>query len=154
MKILLRENIAKLGIIGDIVEVKPGYARNYLLPYGKAVEPTAANIKAVEAAKEQYLAQLAKQREELTARANAAEGKELVIVARANDEGHLYGSVGPAQVAAVLGEMGVLVDPAEINLAEGYREVGQYTVELRFAEDITASVSLAIKAEGAEEAAE
>ena len=148
MKILLRENIAKLGIIGDIVEVKPGYARNYLLPYGKAVEPTAANIKAVEVAKQRYLEELAKIREELTVRANAANGKELVITARANEEGHLYGSVGPAQISAALGEQKVLVDANEVNLPEAFRELGQYTVELLFADDIKAEVKVTINAEG------
>ena len=148
MKILLRENIAKLGIIGDIVEVKPGYARNYLLPYGKAVAPTASNIKAVEAAKQRYLEELAKIREELTVRANAANGKELVITARANEEGHLYGSVGPAQISAALGELKVLVDANEVNLPEAFRELGQYKVALVFADDIKAEVTVTINAEG------
>ena len=100
MKVLLRRNVSQLGHIGEVVEVKPGYARNYLLPYGLAVEPTEMNLKAIEAQKQAYLEELAKKREELEARAALVADKEVTIAARANEEGVLYGSVGPAQIVA------------------------------------------------------
>ena len=74
MKVLLQKNILSLGKIGDLVEVKSGYARNYLLPQGLAVQPTAANVRAVEIAKQRYLEELAKKREELAAKASVVDG--------------------------------------------------------------------------------
>ena len=104
MKVLLRKNVGRFGKIGDVVEVKAGYARNYLLPQGLAVRPTEANIRAVEADKQCYLEEVARQRADLEARAAAVQGKEITIAARANEEGHLYGSVGPAQIVSALAE--------------------------------------------------
>jgi len=124
MKVLLRRNIYKLGQIGDVVNVKPGYARNYLVPHGLAVQPTPGNLKAVEAEKEAYLAQVAAERQALQARADAVNGKEVTLSARANEEGHLYGSIGPAQ----------------ISMESPIRQLDKYDVPLRFGEDITATI--------------
>ncbi len=140
MKLLLRENISNLGIIGDVVDVKPGYARNYLIPQGKATAPTEANIKAVEADKARYLEQLAEQRKELEIRAKAVDGKEITISSRANEEGHLYGSIGPAQIAAALAEEKVFVNAQEIVLPEPIRQLDKYDVEIRFAENVQATI--------------
>jgi large subunit ribosomal protein L9 len=140
MKILLRENVRNLGTIGEVVDVKPGYARNYLLPEGKAVQPSPANVARVERAKAAYLAQVAREREELQARANALEGKEVTITARANEEGHLYGSIGPAQIAAAMTEAGHDVHPDEIRLPEPIRQLDKYDVTVDFAEEITATI--------------
>lgn len=140
MKVLLRKNVRKLGVIGDIVDVKNGYARNYLIPRHLGVAPTAGNIRRVEEDKARYLAELAKQREELAARARLIEGREVTISARANAEGHLYGSIGPAQIAAAMSETGVFVEPAEVQLPEPIRQLDKYDVTLELAEDITAVI--------------
>lgn len=140
MKVLLRKNVRKLGVIGDIVDVKNGFARNYLIPYGLGIAPTAGNIRKVEEDKAQYLAELAKQREELAARARLIEGKEVTISARANEEGHLYGSIGPAQVAAAMSETGVFIEASEVQLPHPIRQLDKYDVTLEFADDITATI--------------
>ena len=140
MKVLLRKNIAKLGQIGEVVEVKPGYARNYLLPSGLAVQPSEVNLKAVEAEKQEYAAELAKLKAELEARAAALEGKEITISVRATDEGHLYGSVGPAQICALLVADGVFVEPENIVLDSPIRRLDKYDVVVRLADDVAATI--------------
>ena len=142
MRVLLRRNISKLGTIGDVVEVKPGYARNYLLHHGLAVQPTDANLKAIEAEKEHYLKELAKQKSELEAKAAVVNGKEITIAARANEEGHLYGSIGPAQIAAALAEQNAFIEPEAILLDEPVRQLDKYDIMIRFAEDVTAEITL------------
>lgn len=140
MKVMLKKHVAKLGTIGDVVEVKPGYARNYLLPLGLAVEPTEANIRAIEVEKLRFQEEAAKDREAQDARAAAIRGKEITISARANEEGQLYGSIGPAQIAAALAAEDVFVDPEHIVLDEPIRKLDKYDVMVRFAKDITTEI--------------
>ncbi len=142
MKVLLRRNVANLGKIGEVVEVRPGYGRNYLLPQRLAVMPTKGNVKAVEAEKQKYLEELARERAALELKAQAMAGKEITITARANEEGILYGSIGPAQIVAALAEAGVFVDPIHIILDAAIKRVDKYDVLVRLAEDITATVHL------------
>ncbi len=142
MKLLLRQNIDKLGRIGEIVSVRPGYARNYLLPHGLAMAPTEANLKAIEADKQAYLKQLAKERADLKARAELLDGKEVTIFARANEEGYLYGSVGPAQIAAELDSEGISIEIENIVLDEPIHMLDKYEVQVRFAEEISANISV------------
>ena len=136
VKVLLRRNVPKLGKIGQVVEVKPGYARNFLLPHRLAVTPTAGNIKTVEAEKQKYLEELAKMRGELEARAALIKDKEITISARANEEGHLYGSIGPAQIVEALAGANVIVDIENIILDSPIRRLDKYDIELLFGEDI------------------
>jgi len=142
MKVLLRQTIANLGQVGDVVEVRPGYARNYLIPNGLAVEPTEANIKAIEAARAAYLQKLREEREALELRAKEIDGKEITITARANEEGHLYGSVGQAQIAAALTDEGFPVEANNIILDEPITKLDRYEVPIRLAQDITATVKV------------
>jgi len=142
MKVLLRKNVASVGKIGDLVDVKSGYARNYLLPQGLAYQPTAANIKQVEREREKYLAELAHQQAEIVARAALVDGKEVTISARANEEGHLYGSIGPAQIVAALAEQRCFVDADNVVLPEPIRILDKYDVPLKFGEDVTATISV------------
>ncbi len=144
MKVLLRRNIQKLGVIGDVVEVKPGYARNFLLPQGLAVQPTEASIKVVEAEKQRYLEELARQRADLEARAAALEGKEVTITSRANEEGHLYGSVGPAQIVAAMAEEGIFLEPEHVVLEKAIRQIDKYDVTVRFGEEVSATIHVCI----------
>jgi len=138
MKVLLRRRIRKLGTIGDIVEVKPGYARNYLLPQNKAVLATPENRRMLEKAK--YLAELAKEKEELQVRADFLSGKEITITSRANDSGHLYGSIGPAQIAYAMNEMDLPVLPDEVILPEPIRQLDKYDITIELDDDVTATM--------------
>jgi large subunit ribosomal protein L9 len=140
MKVLLRRNVPKLGKIGEVVDVKPGYARNYLLPQRLAVEPTPGNLKAVEAEKQQYLQELAAKRSELEAKAQALRGKEATIAARANEQGQLYGSIGPAQIVSALAEQGVFIEVENIVLDSPLRQLDKYDVELLFGEDVRSMI--------------
>jgi len=140
MKVLLRQNVSKLGQIGDLVDVKPGYARNYLLPQGIAISPTKANLKIVETEKRRHLEQLAQMREELEAKAAVIKGKEITISAHANEEGHLYGSIGPAQIEAALATEKVFVDAKYIELETPIRQLDKYDVQVRFAPEIVSTI--------------
>lgn len=140
MNVLLRRNVRKLGQIGEVVDVKPGYARNYLIPQGLAIQPTEANIRKVEKDKARYLEELAKQRAELEARAQVLRDREITIPARANEEGHLYGSVGPAQIAAALAEDNVFIEPELIELPQAIRQLDKYDVDVVFDEEVRATI--------------
>lgn len=140
MKVLLRKNISKLGKIGELVEVKSGYARNYLLPQGLAVEPTKMNLRTIEIEKEKYMAELAARKGEFEAQAAVCQGKEVTIHARANEEGHLYGSIGPAQIAAAMAEQGVIIDVENIVLDTPIRQVDKYDVTVSFTDEIKATI--------------
>jgi large subunit ribosomal protein L9 len=140
MKVLLRRNVLNLGKIGEVVEVKPGYARNFLLPQHLATAPSAANLKAVEAEKEEYLKELTRQKAQLEAKAAVVQGKEITISARANEEGHLYGSVGPAQIVAVLAAEGIFIEAEHIVMSEPIRTLDKYDLKVRFSEDVIATI--------------
>jgi len=140
MKMLLQTNVSGLGQIGDVVDVKPGYARNYLLPQGLGVHPTEANLKAIEAAKQRHLEELARRHEQIEAQAALIRGKEITIFVRANEEGVLYGSIGPAQIAAALAAEGVFVDAKHIDLDEPIRQLDKYDIQVRFAPEVAAMI--------------
>ncbi|HUS46670.1 MAG TPA: 50S ribosomal protein L9 [Phycisphaerae bacterium] len=140
MKVLLRRNISKLGKIGDVVDVEPGYARNYLIPRHLAAPPTKANLQAVEAEKQKYAEELARQKTELQAKAAVLAGKEISIYARANQEGNLYGSVGPAQICATLAAEGIFLEPENIALDSPIQRLDKYDVVVEFAEDAKATI--------------
>jgi large subunit ribosomal protein L9 len=142
MKVLLRRNVPGLGKISEVVDVKAGYARNYLLPQRLAVEPTKTNTRKVEAEKQAYLEELARLRAQIEARAKLVDGKEITIAARANQEGQLYGSVGPAQIVAALAEKGLHVEPENVALGEPIRKLDKYDVDLKFGEGIAAKIVL------------
>lgn len=142
MKVLLRRNVSKLGVIGEVVEVKGGYARNYLVPQGLAVEPTERNVKAIEDEKQAYLEELAKDRAQLEAKAQLLQGKEITLSVRANEDGRLYGSVGPARIAAVLAEEGLFVDSEYIVLDEPIHRLDKYDLKVRFSEEVSATIHL------------
>ncbi|MFP4355163.1 MAG: 50S ribosomal protein L9 [Phycisphaerae bacterium] len=142
MKVLLRKNVYNLGQIGDVVDVKPGYARNFLLPQGLAYQPSQGNIKRVEEEKAAYFEELAKLKAEFEARAKAIEGTEITIAARANEEGHLYGSVGPAQIVAALAEQDILVEGRNVKLDEPIRQLDKYDVTLSFEQDVTCQIGV------------
>lgn len=142
MKVLLRVNVPNLGTIGEVVEVKTGYARNCLLPQRLAIEPTPSNLKKIEAEKKEYLATLAKIKSEIQARATVVDGKQITIAARANEEGQLYGSIGPAQIVEALAKENLHIEEKNVALAEPIRQLEKYEVSLNFGEEITAKISV------------
>jgi large subunit ribosomal protein L9 len=147
MKVLLCEDIKPLGWLGDVVEVSTGYARNYLLPQGLAIVPTEENLKSLakEAAKRTEQRKL--EREGAEGLAAAVEGAEAVVAAKANEQGVLFGSVGPLEIAANLREQGFEVADEMIAIDGHIKEVGTHSVKLKFDKDLSATVSVVVVAE-------
>ena len=150
MKVLLTEDIQKLGWLGDVVEVNEGYARNYLLPQKLAKPATQASIRAIsqEKANRAELRKLeGKRREEA---AKAVDGAEAVLAAKANEQGHLFGSVTAHEIAANLCLQGFEVTDEIVQLHEHIKEVGTHAVTLQFGPDATATVKVVIVPEQSE----
>jgi large subunit ribosomal protein L9 len=148
MEVILLEKIENLGVMGDKVNVKPGYGRNYLIPKGKAAPATADNIAAFEARR----AELEKAATEALAAAEARRDRladmNITITARAGDEGKLFGSVGTADIADAINAAGVEVERHEVRLPEGaFRQVGEYDVQLHLHADVNTTIKLTIAAE-------
>ena len=131
MKLLLQRNIEKLGNIGDIVEVPPGYGRNYLLPQGLAVEVTADNINRFEGMKRRLIAIEQETKEKFELLAKEIEGASCTVVTNASEEGHLYGSVTARDIAAQFVAEDIQVEPKAIVLPEPIKELGIYMVNIR-----------------------
>ncbi len=144
MKVLLCEDVEYLGWFGDVVEVKDGYARNYLLPQGVATVPTEANVKSLaeEKAKRSDTRKLAF--EKLEQAASAVEGAEAVVAAKANEQGHLFGSVSERDIATNLREQGFEVSDNMVHLGGHIKEVGTHEVTLKISAELTAKVSVVV----------
>ena len=142
MKLLLRKDIPNLGLVGDIVEVSAGHARNYLLPERLAVEPTKANLRAIEEEKKRAEEERAARRAALEAAAENLRQVEVTIAAAANPEGHLYGSVGPREIAAALRDEGHDVEPAQVRISAPIRNLDTAVVKVEFAPEIIAEVKV------------
>jgi len=139
MQVLLKKNVEKLGQIGDIVDVKAGYARNYLLPQGLAVNVSPANLKLVEVEKKRHEQEIEKQKDELRALAERLAGASVTIQAKANEEGHLFGSVGAQRIAEAFNDDGYQVDARQIQLSEPIKELGVYEIPVQLLEDLNVS---------------
>jgi large subunit ribosomal protein L9 len=144
MKVLLCGDVKKLGWLGDIVEVSEGYARNYLLPQGRAVVATEANIRAIAREKAGRAEQRIRERGRLEEAAKAVAGAEAVIAAKANEEGNLFGSIVGRQIAANLRSQGFEVADEIVQLPEHIKCVGTHEVTLKFADDLTAEVKVVV----------
>ncbi len=147
MKVLLRERVDKLGERGEIVDVATGYARNYLLPRQLAVRATEANFAELERERVRIARLAEKERAERKAAIERLEQSSCTVVAAASPEGHLYGSVGPRQIAEALSADGIEVSPGDIDLDEPFDETGVYLVQVRLGPDEVASTRLWIVAE-------
>ncbi|RKY10735.1 MAG: 50S ribosomal protein L9 [Planctomycetota bacterium] len=144
MKVLLCQDVQNLGFLGDVVEVKAGYARNYLLPHAVATEPTEANIKALAEAKAKRAKVRELAREQLERAADAVEGAEAVLAARANELGHLFGSVTERDIGTNLREQGFEIADEMVQLSEHIKEVGTHQVTLKIAPDLTANINVIV----------
>lgn len=130
MEVILLERVARLGGMGDLVNVKNGYARNYLIPQGKALRATAANKNEFEARKEEIAKQNAARRAEAEKTAKKLEGTIIELVRQASDDGRLYGSVTVRDIGAVLEEKGFEIPRQNLLLEHAIKEVGAYEVKV------------------------
>ncbi|MDA7981465.1 MAG: 50S ribosomal protein L9, partial [Alphaproteobacteria bacterium] len=144
MKVILTESVENLGGPGETVQVRPGFARNYLLPFGKALRATPENEAHYAARREHYEQQNASRRDNAASRASAMSGMTLEIIRRAAESGHLYGSVTARDVAAALGEHGYTVARSEITLERAIKMVGLFPVRLRFHAEVGAEITVNI----------
>ena len=143
-ELLLRKSVENLGIVGDLVKVKPGYARNYLLPHRLAEPPTPSRIEALKEERAKALAELSllrRAREELVTRMKEV---EVTIVRSCNDQGHLYGSVTQRDIADALQGAGYDVGVRSVRLTQSIRRVGNYHVPLQFDKDLRADVTIVV----------
>jgi large subunit ribosomal protein L9 len=142
MKLLLRRDIAKVGLAGDVIEVSEGYARNYLIPNHLAVEPTKANMKRIEEDKRLAEEERRQRRVAIEQMAGRMSNVEVTIAAACNVEGHLYGSVGPREIAAALRDEGHDVEAKQVQLREPIRQLDSVTVPVLLADDIKVDVKV------------
>lgn len=148
MDIILLERIRNLGDLGEEVAVKNGYARNYLIPTGKAVRANAENRKEFEGRREELERAANAKLTDANDRAAALADRSVVIVARASEEGKLYGSVGTAEIARALSDSVLPVAKAEVRMPEGaIRAIGEYEVDIHLYADVTQQVQVQVVAE-------
>jgi large subunit ribosomal protein L9 len=153
VKLLLKESIKNVGRVGDIVEVSPGYARNYLLPRDLAVQPTPNNVKKVEERRKEIERQERERREQQERMVQQMAGVEVHLERRANEQGHLFGSVTATDVAKGLQAQGFNVNPDDVNLPGKLDQVRDYTVAIRFADDLSAELKVWVHADAESKAA-
>lgn len=146
MKLILKENIEHLGQIGDIVKVAPGYARNYLLPKGLAIEATEKNAKALEHAKRQLAYKKNKALESAKALIAKLEAVTVTLSHKAGEEGKLFGSVTTMEIAEFLKAQGFDIDRKKIVLADAIKQVGEYTLAVKIHPEIAASIKVVVTA--------
>ena len=146
MKVILKENIDTLGHIGDIVKVAPGYARNFLLPKGYAVEATEKNAKALEHLKRQMAYKKDKVTEAAKLLLEKLEGVTVELVHQAGVEGKLFGAVTNMEIAALLKEKGFEIDRKKIVLAEPIKQLGEYSISVKLHPEITATLKVIVSA--------
>jgi large subunit ribosomal protein L9 len=142
MKVLLTQTIERTGIVGDVLDVSEGFARNYLLPKGLAVQPTAGNIKRLEQSRKDYEAKQLLIRAEKEALIAKLAAVEVTLIRNANDEGHLFGSVSKRDIAEELQKAGYAVQPDDVKLDEPLRRVDTYTVAVHLAADLKADIKV------------
>jgi large subunit ribosomal protein L9 len=147
VKVILREAVHGLGEIGDLVNVKVGYARNYLLPQGKALLATESKVREVEHHRRVVAEKAARDLKDLKALRDRLASLTLEISARVGEEGKLFGSVTAAQIAELLAEKGYAIDRRKIQLGEPLREIGDHVVPIRLQRELTAEVAIKISAE-------
>lgn len=142
MELLLKQNIEHLGRIGDVVKVKSGYARNFLLPRGLAVTVTKTNLAEIERVRAIAHAEEQKRITSMKELAGKLAEASVTIESRANDEGHLFGSVTNAQIAASLREKGIAVEDKAVRLASPVKEIGVYDVTVHLHATVEAVVKV------------
>jgi large subunit ribosomal protein L9 len=147
MELILLTKVRNLGGLGDKVKVKPGYGRNYLVPYGKAVPATPANVAEFEKRRAEYEAKAAALYSDAEARKARLESQQVVIKANASTEGKLYGSVGPRDIAEAFTAAGLPLEKSEVVLSEGpIRRTGEFDVQVVLHSDVSTTVKVIVAA--------
>ena len=146
--VLLREDVDNLGARGEIVKVKAGYARNYLLPRKLAVEATASNVKQIEQERAALLRREARERNSAEGQAALIKTVNLNFERRVGEHGMLYGSVTSMDIAEALKSKGFEIDRRRINLREAIKETGEFTVSIRLHREVSVDVPVRVVAEG------
>ncbi len=148
MQIILQEDIEKLGHRGDVVTVKPGYARNFLLPRKLAVEASAGNLKAIEKIRASLAKKTATEVEAAQKHAAALNGVELRFTRKTGENDQLFGSVTSGDVAEGLAAQGFKVDKRQIHIAEPIKALGEFPVTVKVFRDISAQIKVQVQKEG------
>jgi large subunit ribosomal protein L9 len=151
MKLLLCKNVRTLGIVGDVVDVAPGYGRNYLLPQGLATEPSQGNVRRLAVARKEAEVERARFRKEMEALAARLKDVEVTIHSLANEEGVLYGSVGRKEIAQALSAEGYAIEADQVNLPRPLRHLDSVMVEIKLAEDLRVGVKVWVVREKSDE---
>ena len=150
MELILLQKVTNLGGLGDKVKVTPGYGRNFLVPQGKAVPATPANLAEFEARRAEYEAKAQSQLSDAEQRKAKLEGASVTIYANASTEGKLYGSVGPREIAEALSKLGTPVGKSEVEMGEGAnRHIGENDVMLHLHADVEVPVKVIVAPEAA-----
>ena len=146
MQLILLQKVVNLGNLGDKVDVKPGYGRNFLVPQGKAVPATAANLAEFEAKRAEYEAKAQQSLEAATARQGKLADASVTVSANASPEGKLYGSVGPREIAeALTKQLGVEINKSEVVMGEGpIRNIGESEVIVHLHADVESTVKVTV----------
>jgi large subunit ribosomal protein L9 len=148
MQIILLERVRNLGDLGDTVRVKPGYARNFLIPHGKAIPATAANVKQFEERRAELEQANAAALEQARARAEKIDGATLQLAMKAREEGKLFGSVGPVDIEHAAKEAGFELSRSEVLMPDGpIKTVGDFTLELALHPEVQAKITVSVLAE-------
>lgn len=143
MEIILLERVEKLGIIGDVVKVKPGFARNYLLPQGKALRATKKNREQFETRRIQLNADNLKAKEEAQAVAKRLDAKGFVLIRQASDTGILYGSVATRDIAEVVSEGGFTINRNQVVLNRAIKTLGLQTLQIKLHPEVSVTIRVA-----------
>ncbi len=148
MKVILTSEVLGLGDPGEVVQVKNGYGRNYLIPQGLALEATKKNIKVVEAEKKRILAAQVREAEKVKSEADQLAGAKVSVMARAGEGGKLYGSVTNMQIAAALAEQGHDIDRRRILMPEGpIKRLGEFTLQVKLHAQVLVDIELEVVAD-------
>lgn len=142
MQVILKQRLENLGQPGEVVSVKPGYARNYLIPKGFAYPATEGNLRRMEKEREQLEKQAAAELADAKKQATAIEGTSVTFTARAGDEGKLFGSITSSDIAEKLAEQGIEVDKRHVDLGEPLKALGVYSVPIKLHADVQPEVKV------------
>ena len=150
MKVILTEEIRGLGTRGDVVTVKDGYARNYLIPKNLAQEASTSNLKAIEHQRRKWALLAEEEKNAAQKAADRVKGVKITVEKRVGEHGHLFGSVTANEIADALAEKGIEVDKRRIELAQPIKNIGVHDVEVRLHRDVTASIQVEVVPMGVE----
>jgi large subunit ribosomal protein L9 len=147
MEVILRTDIPKLGKAGDVVKVKDGYARNYLIPKGFAIPANKKNLKALERERQIILAKVERLRKKAQSLAEKIESTSLVIYRKIIEEDRIYGSVSVVDIVNALKDQGIELDKKQIVLEEPIKKLGSYEIPVKVGSDVTATLKLEVREE-------